>query len=125
MARQSQQQQTPTQGRVGDEPRPAVETKPRTSPQSTDRGRDRNPGDMRRDADTPTEIPTDPDRLAGVGTGDPYADVVDEGGDNLEKSTDTDVEGTGFDESRSDLDTDAGDSEFTPEDETNARGGSV
>lgn len=101
MAQNTRQQNTgasgrqPTQGkptREGDEPQDIRETKPdQRNPASKDRGRDRNPGDMRRDENDQNE---------------------------------SDVKGTGFDESETELDDDAGDTDLTGEDETDATSGS-
>jgi hypothetical protein len=77
--------------REGDEPQDIREAKPKHDHvDSKDGGRDRNPGDMRRE----------------------------------DESKETDPKGTGFDESESDLDDNAGDPKFTGENETNASGGS-
>ncbi len=89
--------------REGDEPQDIREAKPdHDRADSKDRGRDRNPGDMQRDENGRKATES--------------RDLVD--------AADTDVRGTGFDESDSDLDDAAGDADFAGEDETNASGGS-
>lgn len=135
MARQQQPQKqnantgTGAAGRTGDQPQNVTEPKPtQRVPQSEDRGRDRNPGDMRRGKpEGQTEIPTDPDAIDTV-AGGPYADVVDERGDNLE--TEEDESGASFEDEVDDEDEDDAvasdddeDDEFEGEDETNASGG--